>query len=52
VPNEILGPCETWTDDIAFYKQVNELALMFQKNFETFKDKASDDIMEGSPRPN
>ena len=52
MPNEILGPRETWRDDIAFYKQVNELALMFQKNFETFKDKASDDIMEGSPRPN
>ena len=52
VPNEILSPRETWKDDVAFYRQANELALMFQTNFEKFKDKASDDIMEGSPLPN
>ena len=52
VPNVILSPCETWRDDVAFYKQANELTLMFQINFEKFKDKSSDDIMQGSPHPN
>ena len=52
VPNEILSPRETWRDDVAFYRQANELALMFQTNFEKFKDKVSDDIMEGSPLSN
>ena len=52
VPNEILSPRETWRDDVAFYRQAYELALMFQTNFEKFKDKASDGIMEGSPLPN
>ena len=52
VPNVILSPRETWRDDVAFYKQANELALMFQTNFEKFKDKSSVDIMQGSPHPN
>jgi phosphoenolpyruvate carboxykinase (ATP) len=52
VPNEILSPRETWKNDAAFYKQANELALRFQKNFEKFKENVNDDIMEGSPVPN
>jgi phosphoenolpyruvate carboxykinase (ATP) len=52
VPNEIFSPRETWKNDAAFYKQANELALRFQKNFEKFKENANDDIMEGSPVPN
>jgi phosphoenolpyruvate carboxykinase (ATP) len=52
VPSEILSPRETWKDDEAFYKQANDLARRFNKNFEKFESYANDEIMSGAPNPN
>lgn len=52
VPNEILSPRETWKNDQAFYKMANELAEKFQKNFDKFRDNASDEILAGEPIKN
>lgn len=52
VPSEILSPRETWKNDEAFYKQANDLARRFNKNFEKFESYANDEIMSGAPVPN
>lgn len=52
VPNEILSPRETWKNDAAFYKKANELALMFNKNFDQFRSYANEEILAGEPKPN
>lgn len=52
VPSEILSPRETWKDDKAFYKQANDLARKFNKNFEAFEKYANKEIMSGAPKPN
>jgi phosphoenolpyruvate carboxykinase (ATP) len=52
VPSEILSPRETWKNDDAFYKQANDLARRFNKNFEKFESYANEEIMSGAPRPN
>lgn len=52
VPSEILSPRETWKNDTAFYKQANDLARRFVKNFEKYEEFANEEIMSGAPRPN
>ncbi len=52
VPSEILSPRETWRNDQGFYKQANDLARRFIKNFEKFEEFANDEIMSGGPKPN
>jgi len=52
VPSEILSPRETWKNDQGFYKQANDLARRFIKNFEKFEEFANDEIMSGGPKPN
>lgn len=52
VPNEILSPRETWKDDVGFYKQANDLAERFNKNFNKYKEFASKEILAGAPKPN
>ncbi len=52
VPNEILSPRETWKNDEAFYKKANELAVMFNKNFDKFREFANEEILAGEPKKN
>jgi phosphoenolpyruvate carboxykinase (ATP) len=52
VPNEILSPRETWKNDEAFYKKANELAAMFNKNFDKFREYANEEILAGEPKAN
>ncbi len=52
VPSEILSPRETWKDDIAFYKQANDLADKFNNNFTKFEEFANEEIMSGAPKRN
>jgi len=50
VPDEVLNPRKTWTDKDAYDAKAKSLAEMFRKNFEQFKDQASDDILTGAPK--
>ncbi|MFB6350580.1 MAG: phosphoenolpyruvate carboxykinase (ATP), partial [Bradymonadaceae bacterium] len=50
VPNEILTPWETWNDRDAYDQTAEKLVGLFQKNFENFRDGASQEIIEAGPR--
>ena len=50
VPSEILNPRNTWSDKIAYDGKEEDLAQRFMKNFEHFKDKASQQILEAGPK--
>lgn len=52
VPNEMLSPRETWKNDNAFYEKANALARKFQKNFDQFREFASQEILDGEPKEN
>ena len=49
VPSDILNPRNTWNDKDAYDKKASQLANQFHKNFETFKDGANQEILDGSP---
>jgi phosphoenolpyruvate carboxykinase (ATP) len=49
VPNDILNPETLWDDKALYEEKANWLAKQFTKNFEKFKDYASDEIMAGAP---
>ncbi len=49
VPTEVLSPKDTWSDKEAYDAKANELAKSFHKNFETFKDLANAEILNGAP---
>jgi phosphoenolpyruvate carboxykinase (ATP) len=50
VPDEVLNPKATWEDKAAYDEKAKALAAMFKKNFEQFKDRASEDILSGGPK--
>lgn len=52
VPTEVLNPRETWTDKDAYDKKANELAILFNKNFEKYADQASEAILSAAPKVN
>lgn len=49
VPSTVLNPKQTWSNPEAYDMQAKELGVAFQKNFEKFKEYASEDILKGSP---
>jgi len=49
VPSDILNPRNTWNDKDAYDKKASQLANQFHKNFETFKDGANQETLDGSP---
>lgn len=50
IPDEVLNPRETWKDKDAYDEKARELAGMFNKNFERFKDQTSKEIIEAGPK--
>ena len=50
VPDEILQPRNTWADKGAYDAQARKLAGLFVKNFEAYRDAASEEILSASPR--
>jgi phosphoenolpyruvate carboxykinase (ATP) len=50
VPAELLNPRNTWKDKTAYDAKANELADKFVKNFEKFKEFASEEIMNAAPK--
>ncbi len=49
VPGDILHPRNSWVDKEEYNQKRIELANMFNKNFEQFADKVSDNISEAAP---
>ena len=50
VPAEILDPKQTWADADAYDAKANDLADRFNKNFEKFAAKTSDEILSAAPK--
>ena len=49
VPPEMLSAKATWKDKDAYVRIANELAEHFIRNFEKFKEGASEEILNGGP---
>ncbi len=49
VPAEVLNPRNTWTDKEAYDQQALKLAGQFARNFATFADQASQEILDAAP---
>ncbi len=50
VPAQILNPRKQWVDKDLYDEKVNDLANAFIKNFKKFEDKASEKVLNASPR--
>jgi len=52
VPSEILSPRKSWNNDKGYYETAEKLRQFFFKNFQQFKDQASEEILAGGPPVN
>ncbi len=50
VPDEILNPRNTWENKQAYDGKAQNLAASFKSNFETFANKASQEVIEAGPK--
>lgn len=50
VPSELLDTRRTWSDTDRYDAQARRLAILFQENFEQFKDQASPEVQAAGPR--
>jgi len=50
VPSDILIPRNTWHDPARYDEQRLRLARLFQDNFDTYSDGASEAVMEAGPK--
>ena len=50
VPDEVLNPRNTWSDQNAYDNQARKLAKMFVDNFATFEASASPEIKQAGPK--
>jgi phosphoenolpyruvate carboxykinase (ATP) len=49
VPDDVLDPQVTWSDPEAYEENARELARMFVKNFERFRDSVPAEVLEAGP---
>jgi phosphoenolpyruvate carboxykinase (ATP) len=49
VPDEVLRPESTWSDQKAYQEKAHELALAFRENFRQFEDMVSDEVKNAGP---
>eukprot|EP01027_Heterolobosea_sp_BB2_P026996 GEZU01042148.1.p1 GENE.GEZU01042148.1~~GEZU01042148.1.p1 ORF type:complete len:587 (+),score=241.51 GEZU01042148.1:203-1963(+) len=49
VPQETLTPWTAWSDKKKYDETLNKLAALFIQNFQTYKDKASPEVIRGGP---
>ena len=50
VPDEVLIPENLWKSKAAYKKQLNQLAALFNKNFEKYKAGSSESIRNAGPK--
>ena len=50
VPAEILDPSQTWSDNVRFTEQANNLACLFVENFKKFSEQVPMDVQKAGPR--
>jgi phosphoenolpyruvate carboxykinase (ATP) len=50
VPKEILNPRNTWSNETDYDAQSKKLAVLFQENFEQFKDQSPKKVFEAGPK--
>ena len=50
VPSEMLSAKFTWQDKEAYVRTAQKLADFFNKNFEKYKDEATEEILAGAPK--
>jgi phosphoenolpyruvate carboxykinase (ATP) len=50
VPSEVLTPKNTWADKAAYDRKAGELAGMFARNFEQYRDRVSAEILAAGPK--
>ncbi|KAL0483256.1 phosphoenolpyruvate carboxykinase [Acrasis kona] len=49
VPSDLLYPRNSWKDKAVYDEQLEMLAKKFIKNFDAYKDKASQELLSGGP---
>ena len=49
VPDTILDPARTWSNEEAYCRQAVKLANAFKENFKNYEKEVSEEIMEGAP---
>ena len=49
VPTEVLSPRKSWNNDKGYYETAEKLRQFFMKNFEQFKEEASEETLAGGP---
>ena len=50
IPDEVLNPREAWADKAAYDRAAHHLAGLFEKNFATFQDGASEAVRNSAIR--
>jgi phosphoenolpyruvate carboxykinase (ATP) len=50
VPNAILNPRDTWRNEDDYDQAARSLANRFIRNFEKYADRASQDVLDASPK--
>ena len=50
VPPEVLNPVNTWSDKSSFASTAKKLADLFEKNFASYADQASQEVMAAAPK--
>jgi phosphoenolpyruvate carboxykinase (ATP) len=50
VPSQLLNPRNTWADKTAYDKKAQELAKLFNDNFEQYTDFANEEIKAAAPK--
>ena len=50
IPNEVLIPKNTWSDQEAYDQKAEELAGMFAENFKQFENEASEELIKAGPK--
>ena len=50
VPSEVLNPKNTWKDQEAYDQAALKLAGQFARNFSSYADQASEEILAAAPR--
>lgn len=49
VPSDVLIPRNTWADGAHYDRQARQLAELFARNFESYRDGVTEEMLHGGP---